>query len=117
MRRQDFLKRLVMSAAGLFVADDAIELLTHRKVWAGHSFAPPGTLTDLAVEYAKPVTLDLSASDEHALIRSQEVLEIMWKAMRTQIRADQKASQFFRTLAANHKTGFVGRPLKVSLRA
>lgn len=38
MLRRDFLRRLTTTAAGLLVADDALELLSHRKVWAGHDF-------------------------------------------------------------------------------
>ena len=38
--RRDFLKRLTLTAAGLYVADDAISLLTEprRKYWSGHDF-------------------------------------------------------------------------------
>jgi hypothetical protein len=42
MLRRDFLRRLTATAAGLLVADDAMELLAHRKVWAGHSFGYEG---------------------------------------------------------------------------
>jgi hypothetical protein len=53
--RRSFLRQLVATAAGLLVADDALELLTEprRRLWPGADFAPgprPLTLLDMDAE-------------------------------------------------------------------
>lgn len=49
MKRRDFLNYAVRSAAGLYLADDALELLLEprRQLWPGAEFAPsPGRWID-----------------------------------------------------------------------
>lgn len=59
MQRRDFLRRgSVALAGGLLFGDaelEALEMLTHRKVWAGHTFVAPNavTFTALMDEYAR----------------------------------------------------------------
>jgi hypothetical protein len=51
--RRSFLRQLVATAAGLLVADDALELLTEprRRLWPGADFAPaPAPLTVLDMD-------------------------------------------------------------------
>ena len=53
MIRRDFLRRLTATAAGLLVADDALEMLLEprRKLWPGADFtghASPMTQADIA---------------------------------------------------------------------
>jgi len=49
MIRRDFLRSLVTTAAGLLIAEDALELLLEprRKLWAGHTFTLDGEVWEM----------------------------------------------------------------------